>query len=417
MLSPGFTAVGIGVVCANGRVWATQTFGRLRNHTGALQPPTPLAPIVASGGGQTCASASPVVPPPTTPTTTTPTTTSPVAPTPASSVYLPPAAGGMVGGDGFSEGSSILWDSGADLATRLDGIAATGARWLRVDVRWPDLEPSKGAYNWGSADRVVNAAAARGLNVLGTIDYTPGWARPGGTDEKTPPTNPADYASFADAAARHFAGKIQAYEIWNEENSSAFWATGADPARYVALLKPAYTAIKAVSPSVTVLTGGTAPAATGGSEMAPVDFLNGIYAAGAKGSFDAVANHGYHWPYLPLDPESNYNWNSFGGVTPMLHSVMVANGDGGKRIWMTESGAPTPTTKAGITTTPAYLANYVTQAIAAMRSWSWSGPLFFFRYRDKGTDTSNPEDMFGLVTYDFTPKGGAVTAFVNATAG
>ena len=84
---------------------------------------------------------------------------------------------------------------------------------------------------------------------------------------------------------------------------------------------------------------------------------------------------------------------------------------------MTESGAPTPTTKAGITTTNAYLANYVTQAIAAMRSWSWSGPYFFFRYRDKGTDTSDPENVFGLVANDFTPKAGAVAAFASATAG
>lgn len=50
MLQPGFDAVGIGVVCADGRAWATEDFGRLDNSTA---PPMtsavpPQNPIVAT---------------------------------------------------------------------------------------------------------------------------------------------------------------------------------------------------------------------------------------------------------------------------------------------------------------------------------------------------------------------------------
>jgi uncharacterized protein YkwD len=50
MLQPGFDAVGIGVVCANGRAWATEDFGRLDNSTAApmTSATPPENPIVAT---------------------------------------------------------------------------------------------------------------------------------------------------------------------------------------------------------------------------------------------------------------------------------------------------------------------------------------------------------------------------------
>ena len=38
-------------------------------------------------------------------------------------------------------------------------------------------------------------------------------------------------------------GQVDAWEIWNEEDTKDFWAGGPQPARYVALLKPAYAAV------------------------------------------------------------------------------------------------------------------------------------------------------------------------------
>jgi len=69
-----------------------------------------------------------------------------------------------------------------------------------------------------------------------------------------------------------------------------------------------------------------------------------------------------------------------------------------------------------VTTSPQYLADYVTEAFAAMRSWSWSGPLFLYSYRERGTDPSDYENLFGLVTHDFQPKGPALAAFEAAVA-
>ena len=45
-----------------------------------------------------------------------------------------------------------------------------------------------------------------------------------------PPSDPSDYARFAGALAKRFAGRVAAWEIWNEEDASLWWASGPDPA-------------------------------------------------------------------------------------------------------------------------------------------------------------------------------------------
>jgi uncharacterized protein YkwD len=57
LLAPGYTAVGIGVVCRNdGRMWATQIFGIPRGTPGAPPAATPAEPIVRDDEGPACPS-------------------------------------------------------------------------------------------------------------------------------------------------------------------------------------------------------------------------------------------------------------------------------------------------------------------------------------------------------------------------
>jgi hypothetical protein len=322
---------------------------------------------------------------------------------------------------GFSEGSAVLGDHDRELERRMAGIAATGAGWVRIDFRWPDLERRRGSFSWGSVDRIVDAAQDHGLAVLAVLAYTPRWARPRGTTEKAPPKRPRDFGRFASTAARHFRGQVAAYEIWNEPNVPHFWEGGADPVAYAGLLSAAYDAIKDVDGDLMVLTGGTAPASTGDGSMSPVDFLEGIYAAkrGGKDHFDGVAHHAYNWPDLPSTPDAEPNFNSFGLVTPLLRQVMVDHGDAQTQIWLTETGAPVPFTRDGITTTPVYLSDYVQDAFALVTSpqWEpWIAAIFWYSYRDSGTDTAEVEQMFGLVTHCFEPKGSALEAFTAEVA-
>jgi polysaccharide biosynthesis protein PslG len=330
------------------------------------------------------------------------------APAPPPPPPPPPAPSGSGDYFGFSWGSMYLQnESDATLTQDLNTMQAAGAHWLRMNINWSVIQQAgPTSYNWAPFDRVVQAARARGFNVLGEIAYTPPWALPAGvTDSHHPPANVSDYANFASAAATHFSAMgVHAYEVWNEPNVSVFWQPAPDPAAYVSLLKAAYPAIHSADPQATVVTGGMAPSGgSNGIDLPPVTFLTSIYADGAKGYFDAVGHHPYCWPALPGDAQGWSAWYQMYGTSPSLRSVMEANGDGDKKIWGTEFGAPT-NGPAGSYVDEATQALMITTAYQLWTTYSWAGPLFTYTSRDYGTSTSTRENFFGLLHNDFTAK-------------
>jgi hypothetical protein len=172
--------------------------------------------------------------------------------------------------------------------------------------------------------------------------------------------------------------------------------------------------IKAADPTATVVTGGLAPAPTDGTDYAPVDFLQGVYAAGGQGSFDAVGAHPYCWPAMPGDTDTWSAWYQMYGTAHSLRSVMVANGDGDKNIWATEFGAPTDG-PAGSYVSQATQAAMITRAYQLWAGYSWAGPLFTYQGRDQGTDPSTNENFYGFINNDGTPKP-AFAAYQQAVA-
>jgi hypothetical protein len=313
-------------------------------------------------------------------------------------------------------GGAIQDESTPELTRDFDAISGSGAHWIRMDVNW-DVVQRAGptSYNWAPFDGVVRAARGHGLEVLATVLYTPPWARPAGTSANTPPSAIADYAAFARAAALRYAPLgVHAYEIWNEPNSSSFWAPRADAARYTEMLAAAAAAIRAVDPKAFIVTGGTSPALDQGGNIAPVTFLKEIYAHGGKAAFDAVGHHPYCWPAMPGDAEWWSAWHQMSGTPTSLRSVMAANGDSGKEIWATEFGAPTDGPSGSFVGEDAQ-ARMVTRAYDLFKSYSWAGPLFWYAARDLGTSRGTRENFFGLLHNDFTPKP-AYAAFRAASA-
>lgn len=320
----------------------------------------------------------------------------------------PPSTGSQYG---VAAGWQLPWMSSTDQATYLNSDQAMGAGWLRFDINWTSIQAGgPTSYNWAPQDAVVKGAMSRGIQILGTIAYTPAWARPSGTTDKYPPTNVSDYGNFCKATAQHFGPMgVHAYEVWNEPNLSGFFMPSPNVVKYTAMLKACYTAIKSVDPNSTVMTGGTSPAGSynnpgSTSQINGINFLEGIYANGGKGYFDAVAHHPYTFPY---DPSTVANWSAWYqmfGTSPSLRSVMIANGDGTKKIWGTEWGAPTNGPSGSGYVSESTQAAEVTSAFKLWTSYSWTGPLFVYDFRDDGTSTTTRENFFGLVRYDWSQK-------------
>jgi polysaccharide biosynthesis protein PslG len=303
---------------------------------------------------------------------------------------------------GFANGVMPLQLDDAELEQDLDGMAATGARWLRVDFYWPTVQQDgPQSWNWESTDRVVKAAHERGLEILAMPAYSPEWARPPGSMDHHPPLDPDWYARFVyEAAKRYSPLGVHAWEIWNEPNVTAFWPPRPDPEGYAELLKRAYVAIKSVDPKATVITAGLATGLdqSDGSTLSARTFLRRVYEAGAGGSFDAVGLHPAPFPALPTDPS---DWNSFYN-TPALYQVMADHGDARKKIWGTEFG--TPTGDASNSVTPEFQRDILLTGYRTWVAWPFTGPLLVYSYRDYANDPNDREANYGLVRFDGTPK-------------
>lgn len=343
---------------------------------------------------------------PTRPAPTTSTTANPIA------TVAPPVRPRTAVGErtGFATGSGILGEDDGRVAADLDVVASTGARWVRFDFDWSWVQRGGPAsFDWAAIDRVVNAAHHRGLDVVALPTYTPSWARPPGTTQKHPPTNPDDFARFVHAAALRYATRgVTVWEIWNEPNVEQFWDQP-DPARYTQLLRVSAAALRSVAPGLTVLTGGLSPARDRpGSSLSPKTFLAGVYDAGGRDSFDAVADHPYTFP---LDPTTRVSSNAFLD-TRGLYGVMVAHGDGAKRIWATEVGAPT---RGSGSVSERTQAQWVGEYYSVWNTWPYTGPMLWYSVRDTGTG-GDEQEAFGVLRADGAPKP-ALAALVRVVDG
>lgn len=316
---------------------------------------------------------------------------------------------------GFSIGGGFQDQSDTEIARDLDAMKSAGAHWVRMDVNWSVIQSAgPSSYDWARFDRVAVAAASRGFTVLAEILYTPVWARAAGAPAESPPANLEDYARFARAAVAHYAPLgIHAYEVWNEPNNAAFWKPKADVARYTAMLKVAYPAIKSADPAAVVVSGGMSPAVDGGTNISPLTFLRGIYANGGKGFFDAVGHHPYCYPAYPGDAQAWSAWYQMYGTSPSLRSIMADNGDSGKQIWATEFGAPT-NGPSGTFVGEQTQATMLTRAFDLFQTYDWAGPMFWYSQRDVGTTMETQENFYGILRHDFSAKP-AFAAYATAT--
>lgn len=298
---------------------------------------------------------------------------------------------------GFSQPADLLSMTAADIKKTMDVMVSTGARTIRVPIPWSTVEPTQGQLNWSQIDTIVNAANARNISILGIIAFTPTWALADGAPAVVgKPASAAQFAAFAKAVANRYRASISTYEIWNEPNAALFFGPAPDANAYTQLLRSAYPAIKSVSSSITVIGGVLGSDIDSATVINPVSYLTAMYAAGAKNYFDAVSFHPYQYS-LPFSDGVAIDHSPVNQVMD-IRSIMVNNGDSGKKIWATEVGAPTSVVNEA--TQKSLISDFVTK----WQEMPYTGPIYVYTTRDKNSASTHPEDTFGVFRSDWTPK-------------
>jgi len=316
-------------------------------------------------------------------------------------------------------------------------------RWIKHQIEWKEYEPSKGQYQWETIDPIVDTAHAAGLNVLLSVVKAPGWARGGRIEEDGPPVDYNDYGNFMAATAQRYCGRVQAYEIWNEQNLRREWNTGRElsATEYVDLLHVAYDRIKAVCPSAIVVSGGPTPVGyTSPTAIDDFDYLRAMYQAGLKNYSDAVGVHpsGFNnppdWRYPPPYSEPGDS-DSFRGNRQFYflntiegyHDIMVEFGDGDRKLWATEFGwasienltqQPNEGYGYAVDNTELEQAHYLVTALQLARNKGYTGVMFIWNLNfapARGEDDERA--AFGILRGDWSQRPAYQTLALARTTG
>ena len=307
-----------------------------------------------------------------------------------------------------------------------------GFRWLKQQIEWEKFEKSKGQYDWGEIDRMVETCDKNGIYLLVSVVKAPDWARGSDFDPNVegPPADFQDYADFLGAMAARYKGRIQAYEIWNEQNLHYEWGNEQiDAARYVQLLAAAYEAIKIADPQAQVISGALTPAGTvpgpDGRLLAVEDatYLRQMYDAGLKNYCDGVGVHpsGYNIPpdvdwqtyqdssaqFRGLWDTPHYSW-SFNGVLETYRQIMVQNNDADTLLWVTEFGwavepNPPPGREYAADNTRQEQRDWTVRAFQLGKSWGWVGLMFLWNLNFCQIIPGSEQAMWSIIEQDGSP--------------
>lgn len=130
-------------------------------------------------------------------------------------------------------------------------IRRLGFTWTRIHdcsrlTKWDSNEPVQGKLYFH--DEVVDGVLKSGLHILGLPDDPPAWAKRKGEDG-TNPVDAAAYGKYCEEIARHYRGKIDHWELWNEP----YLSYSGGPKLFGELLQAGYAGIKRGNPDAKVL--------------------------------------------------------------------------------------------------------------------------------------------------------------------
>lgn len=242
-----------------------------------------------------------------------------------------------------------------------DHMVTIGVTISGTGLAWCDAEPVEGQYDWNIIDYTdfcVDEMLARGIEPTMFVGLAPEWARlyPDLPPHQSPPAEEyvQQFMDFHRFVADRYKGRVKYYFFWNEPNGCSWinpnCANSDSYPLYTRWLIRCSQAIKSEDPDAKIVAANLDyhSGVTHGYQ-----YVQGMYNEGAGPYFDVISIH-------PYDPSGTIHWQALIDT----RSVMVANGDAHKPIWISEYGWDT----ADFLST----ANKLTQVLTELKKPEWS---------------------------------------------
>ena len=176
-----------------------------------------------------------------------------------------------------------------------DKVAALGVKWIRIQSGWQKTERQEGVYDFDWLDSQVDELLKRGMKpwlclCYGNILYDELAKQYVGAVGCPPIRTERAYNAwlkYVEATVKHFKGRIEYYEVWNESDGDWTWRPKVNAKEYAEFCVKTGKAVKAADENAKVITGSHY-----GDTM---DFFNEEFANGTLEISDAITYHSYNY--------------------------------------------------------------------------------------------------------------------------
>jgi len=187
----------------------------------------------------------------------------------------------------------------------IDADVKAGIAWARDwSLKWHQVEPQKGKFDFTLADHIINRPMRHGQRVLGLLPFpSANWSSSAPASVRAGKRYPAnrrrtwyaprdigEFKTYVRTTVAHYKGRIQWWQVFNEPlytNYSLPRKQGYTAKDYVRLVKAFHEAAKAADPNCKILAG------PGGWLSGSGNDLQGMLDAGMLQWCDAVDLHTY----------------------------------------------------------------------------------------------------------------------------
>ena len=174
-----------------------------------------------------------------------------------------------------------------------DRVAELGVKWVRIQSGWAKTEKEKGIYDFAWLDTIVENLLSRGLVPWICLCYGNGLYSElaaqtyGGAG--VPPIGDPEmeeaWDNYVRAIVKHFAGRVDTFEIWNEPDGLWCWKTGVNGTELGAFTNRTGRCIKEANQNAYVIGGAF--------YRRNMSYFNEAMAAGFGEYLDGITYHEY----------------------------------------------------------------------------------------------------------------------------
>ena len=168
------------------------------------------------------------------------------------------------------------------------------AAWIRTTIRWSNVEPEQGKWNFDYFDKYLEKAEAAGKKVIWILAFDNKWLFKNNKEKrKITEKELPHYLNYIETVVKRYGTRV-VYEIWNEPNV-IFWK--GSNRQFYSLAAAGVAKVRETLPEATILAGSTF--------RVPRGFSRGLFKAGVMEQTDGFSVHPY--AFTPAKTLRQYN--------------------------------------------------------------------------------------------------------------